>query len=572
MSIIIKTLKNNKKISKDLYKTLKSWLNVKPNLRLGIQWSEGFVNVTNNFKKLKKLDWSESKVFPLSLYKEGQLVSLDKDLKEIFLANINYPKMHYDDLSKRYEELLTERTIKNLFLFNNKGGVDLMMFFIDSRGNFVFNDFESKANYINLANNGNEIVSAGIKSILKAKKIICFCIDESAKDVVFKLNKKMIDEDDVLTYLHMHNDVTLYTLRSIINKNEINEESMSQNIQELKNKLLHEVDENKFFDAMKAEEEKEETNDAKKYNYEESSSEFEYDKKSKEEDENNLFESCDIKLKEDEICDNLDLKDSIDLPELDIDYYSEPTIEEEQTKELNLLDTINELNKEIKPETNNASIENEGIEVSDDNLPNNKKDLIKYIEIKEATLKQIEAFLYKNNLDRLKDKKNEEYFLVNKKIPDLEKIKSEQKPNFASNKDLKEEVNNNNHETKYSIEYIIGIRPTPMLMVWHDKNEKFFSDLVETMKNDLDIKFNQEWDTEIEHVWNDGAYIIYDKNSYNVKSLAFSSDDRLFYLLRYINKPLKFNFDTEKEYNKLQELKEKWVDEVRVVDNYEQKQ
>lgn len=228
MSITIKSCKNYKKIAKEVKKIFKQQLESKPNSIIGMEWQDDFLKVTNNLKKIIKLDWFSTHIFPLATYIEEQNNPLDKYLVENFINKINIPFSHYEDIRKLAIKYYLENKQNDLFLFDVQGGVDLLVFFIDSRGNFVFNDYESKKTYLNKANNGTDLISIGIKSILNAKKIVCFCIEEASKDVIFKLNRKVIDVDDVLTYLHLHNDVTLFTLNSIINKHEINDEPMTQ--------------------------------------------------------------------------------------------------------------------------------------------------------------------------------------------------------------------------------------------------------------------------------------------------------------------------------------------------------
>lgn len=228
MSIVVKSLKNYKKIWKELKKILKEQLNEKPNSVIGIEWKDELLKITNNLKKINNLDWFNTHIFPLYFYLQQQKVPLDKELVDNFIKEISLPSSHYEDITKLATKLAKENRANDLFLFENLGGVDLLIFFIDSRGNFAFNDYESKKSYLNKANNGSDLISIGIKSILNAKKIICFCIEEASKDIVFKLNKKVVDSDDLITYLQLHNDITLYTLRNIINKNEINNDSMTQ--------------------------------------------------------------------------------------------------------------------------------------------------------------------------------------------------------------------------------------------------------------------------------------------------------------------------------------------------------
>ncbi len=548
MSICIRTLKNTRKISRDFSRELKQLLEIKPNSRIGLEWKDDLYKVTNNFKKLKKLDWSQTKFFPLAIYAEKQLVPLDKEIKEKFLKQVNFNNLNYENIDMKLEDFISNNNLKNLFTFDTSGGVDLAIFFIDSRGNFAFNDFESRPTFINHANNGSEILSAGIKSLLSAKRIICFALEEKSRNIIKKLNKKIIDEDDVLTYLHFHNNVTLYTTQSIFRKFEVNESQMTQNIIALREKLLKDDEEvnmkkedTSLGQTPNSSELNLKNNNENMTNLDKelkenipgidlSSKQIDYEEEDKEDDvvQNTLFETADDKVeeKEEEVINNEDdivnessevvsedinIKDSIDLPEIDLDYYSDYSVEKDE-KELEY----------VKPDNLNE------IEIE---LPNDPKAIERYIQIKEETLKQIEAFIMNNKLSKLKNKTQEKHFLIKNRrkmfndeyvVCDLSKL--------------------------YELSYIPDNRPTPMLMVWNEKNKESFDNIVSEMNENIKLNEFGEWIDDYTHVWNDGAYIIYDKNNNDVKCITFSSDDRLIFLLRYICKPLVFKFDSNEDY------------------------
>lgn len=605
MSIVIKTLKNTKKISRDLNKTLKRILINKPNARIGFDWRDDFLKVSNNLKKIKKLDWSQSKIFPLAVYKEKQVVPLDKDLIEKFLNEINFNKINYSNIAKMLEKMLQDHKENDLFLFNTLGGVDLLMFFIDSRGNFIYNDFESKKHYLNKTTNANVIISAGIKSILKARKIICFCIDDSSKDIVFKLNKKFVDEDDILTYLHLHNDVTLYTLNSIIQKSEVNNDLVSQNLGEIKNKLYATEDDYIFFDEeIKDENElnsKELNLDANNENMSNLDKELEeinlveddieqdddVEKTIQKENqidqvlnkkENNLFNYEKKKEVEDK---NLDFENDENAKEIVL---NEENVIETDNLEINLsLDDDNFVEKEIEEiKHENTFIKNKiNFQTHSNYLPSTREELIKYIQIKKETLNQIENIILKSKLQELKHKTQEKYWLLqqyrqtnpNKPLPkevendfftskEANKEKQEIEEFKSENTTIDIGVENNN--SKYRFNYYEGLRPVPMLMVWHDKNESFYLDLKNEMHESLNISFDFDWIDEYDHVWNDGCYIIYDKANQLIKAMAFRDVDRLLFLLRYINKNLTFIFDSQKDYETIKNFSIYHEDEIKV--------
>ncbi|MDE5553013.1 MAG: hypothetical protein K2I67_00515, partial [Malacoplasma sp.] len=139
-------------------------------------------------------------------------------------------------MSDRILKLNSENKIDHLYDFD--GGIDLMIFSIDSRGNFVFNDYESEVSLINLANNGNDIYSPGIASILMTKKIICFVLEDATEKVLKVLNEKMIEKSDALTYLQLHSDCSIYTLRDFLSKKEVNKNFPNQDYSEFRNEIL----------------------------------------------------------------------------------------------------------------------------------------------------------------------------------------------------------------------------------------------------------------------------------------------------------------------------------------------
>ena len=236
MSVIIKPIKNIKKISKHISKEIKKLIKEKPRLRIGIDWNNSTQSVLDIVKKNKKIDWYNTKIFSLSEYKNKQNHSLESDLYKNFIENINIYKNNFESMSDRILKLDSENKINHLYNFD--GGIDLMIFSIDSRGNFVFNDYESEVSLINLANNGNDIYSPGIVSILMVKKIICFVLEDATEKVLKVLNEKMIEKSDVLTYLQLHSDCSIYTLTNFLSKKEVNKNFPSQDYSEFRNEVL----------------------------------------------------------------------------------------------------------------------------------------------------------------------------------------------------------------------------------------------------------------------------------------------------------------------------------------------
>lgn len=550
MSIIIKSLKNTKKIGKDFSKTLKAMLAEKPNLRIGIEWKNDFLKVTNDLKKIKKLDWSQTRIFPLAFYTEKQNDLIFKEMENNFLSEVNFSKENLVNMGMLYEGLKRENNTTKLFTFDDHGGVDLLIFFIDSRGNFVFNDFESKKTYLNHVEKDSKIISAGIKSILSAKKIICFCIDNSSKEIVFNLNKKHIDDDNILTFLHLHNDVTLYTLYDIINKYEINDASLVQNIAYIKGELFNNRDIDSESDETKKNKDNKKDEEIKLFESNVESEKEEYaEAATKEEDDNqnqSEDESDDISDEDfNEIVDTINISSSIDLPKMDDLYHDGDESSKTDDEVSSFYDLVyNNTTEQEEKSLSNAI--NELHNKYPSIVPEDAEGLEKYIKIKEETLSNIENLIIKNKL-------------VLKEI-------TEKKLSF-----LKEQISVNeyvdNSKSNYKFEYFEGIRPTPMLMVWHDLNEEFHNELSKEMKEKFGIDFNLIWTKDYNHVWNDGCYIIFDANNNKIISMAFNSDDRLLYLLRYINKNLWFDFNSSNSFNKMNSLLKDNENELRVFIN-----
>lgn len=220
MAVKIRTLRNTKVIAKKFIKEIKSLVSKKPNARIGIMWDDSLLSIYEDVIKSKKIKWNNTKIFSLVEYKDDLTVTFENTLFSEFVNKLNLERENYESLKERINDL---KSISNLNdLYKIEDGIDLMIFPIDKRGNFLFNDFESKISYINYGNNGNEIVTPGIKSIMFAKKIICFAIQDGSEDMVEIVNSKNILSNEFVSLLNIHNNITLFTLYSIIKKKNIN--------------------------------------------------------------------------------------------------------------------------------------------------------------------------------------------------------------------------------------------------------------------------------------------------------------------------------------------------------------
>lgn len=86
--------------------------------------------------------------------------------------------------------------------------------------------------------------------------------------------------------------------------------------------------------------------------------------------------------------------------------------------------------------------------------------------------------------------------------------------------------------------YKLGIRPIPRIAMFNTKNDEIFSEISSYMKNFFSINSLQQLDTQHIHMWNPGAYLVYDDETLRITNIAFSDFSNLIFLFRYINKEL----------------------------------
>lgn len=220
MAVKIRTLRNTKVIAKKFIKEIKSLVSKKQNARIGIMWDDSLIPIYEEVIKSRKIKWTNTKIFSLVEYKDDLTVTFENTLFSEFVNKLNLERSNYESLKERINDLKTTNSLNDLYKMDD--GIDLMIFPIDKRGNFLFNDFESKISYINYGNNGNEIVAPGIKSIMLAKKIVCFVIQDGSEDMVEIVNSRNIISNEFVSLLNIHNNITLFTLYSIIKKKNIN--------------------------------------------------------------------------------------------------------------------------------------------------------------------------------------------------------------------------------------------------------------------------------------------------------------------------------------------------------------
>ena len=358
MAVVIKSCKNIKQLNKKIIKDIKKILSDKPSSRIGFYWDESLSEIFNALVKTKKIQWFSSRIVPIVEYKDDQTLMFEDILKNHFIDKIDISQGNYASLKDRINKLTDNDNLNDLYKFND--GLDLIIFGIDKRGNFLFNDFESKIDYINYANNGNQLISPGIKSIMLAKQIICIVVDSEADNIVRIINDKKIDKDDIITLLNFHNNITLFTTSNIIKKKEINKEGLSEEYTPLYEELFSDVSSNETQEEYKP------SNSL----FEDKASESILDNKDDElEDE----EELDLSSKTEDKSIETDLLEHLD----DLVKDEEPTQEELNAIEEELSDepVILEDDVEIvnEPEDNYNSLSLDDVEVIDTDENNNQE-------------------------------------------------------------------------------------------------------------------------------------------------------------------------------------------------------
>lgn len=359
MAVVIKSCKNIKQLNKKIIKDIKKILSDKPSSRIGFYWDESLSEIFNALVKTKKIQWFSSRIFPIVEYKDDQTLMFEDILKNHFIDKIDISQGNYASLKDRINKLTDNDNLNDLYKFND--GLDLIIFGIDKRGNFLFNDFESKIDYINYANNGNQLISPGIKSIMLAKQIICIVVDSEADNIVRIINDKKIDKDDIITLLNFHNNITLFTTSNIIKKKEINKEGLSEEYTPLYEELFSDVSSNE------TQEESKPSNSL----FEDKASESILDNK---DDEPEDEEELDLSSKTEDKSIETDLLEHLD----DLVKDEEPTQEELnaiEEEELSDEPVILEDDVEIvnEPEDNYDSLSLDDVEVIDNDENNNQE-------------------------------------------------------------------------------------------------------------------------------------------------------------------------------------------------------
>lgn len=493
MALKIRTFRNEKVIAKKFIKELKKVISHKPDARIGLIWDESLASIYELVMKSKKLKWENVKLFSLVEYKDNQTVTFENTLYTEFINKLNnISRQNYESLRERIDELRTEQKLNDLYKFD--GLIDLMIFPVDKRGNFLFNDFESKISYINYGNNGNEIITPGIKSIMFAKQIICFAIEDGCENVVEVLNSKKISSKEFYSLLNVHDNITLFTLYSLIKKRQINKNPYVEDKDNIADKVLSTSYEGDLVDELEINDDEEKISDIKKETFGDTSHLSDMDEDDDDEDENEEDDLTNVELsdKEEEIQEehlansleedddnniideplNND-KDNLDDVIKDVIGEEEPTQEEldaieaeEEYQEESLLDALKDeyASKDEDEELSYSSLPKEGFEDDSEFMVREYDD--KFLaENQEETVigeSEVESALYGESeemddyiasklkqMEKLKDQEEyipEHHGSIDEEIRELESVKQqledelkalENKPtnNYVSNDD-----------------------------------------------------------------------------------------------------------------------------------------
>ena len=422
MAVVIKTLRKSKVVAKKFIKELKKIIKYNPDLRIGMYWDESLSFIYDQLLLQKKIKWENVRFFNLVEYKEEQNDSFEKRLYDNFLSKLkNFNKNNLEGLSDRIANLTKENKIDDLYSVNE--GIDLLIFSIDKRGNYLFNDFESKIAFINSSSNGNEILSPGIKSIVKAEQIFCFALEDECDNIVSDINSKKITSSQNHSLLNIHENITLFTTYDIIKKKEIN-------------KSYYVIDDESLIEKVNAKEKDFSNSLESKEQIIEEKPDQEILSEKKVEDDLNIDDSNEEDKKE------VDLESNSDKSNLNDELND--AIAKEEVEENDLVeDEVNESHPELL-------FTNDDFDVKDEKITN-----IHDREVESALFKSNELDeIISNKIKVMDDLKNSEIQLkndeINSKIESLENVKEELEKELAVlENDIVVSDNRESEEKKY---------------------------------------------------------------------------------------------------------------------------
>lgn len=229
----ILSFKDYDELSNEACNIILNQVNLKPNSILGLATGSTPLGMYKHLIKAYKnnlVDFSKVKTFNLDEY-----LNLNKENNQSYyyfmmhnlfnhinidINNINIPNGNAKDMLKECEEYENK--------INNSAGVDIQVLGIGVNGHIGFNEpsnfFEPKTHIVTLDEKTIEsnsrffsskeevptkAITMGIKTIMKAKKIILLANGENKADAIFKTVNGKIDPKVPASILQLHNDVTI---------------------------------------------------------------------------------------------------------------------------------------------------------------------------------------------------------------------------------------------------------------------------------------------------------------------------------------------------------------------------
>ncbi|MFP4461110.1 MAG: glucosamine-6-phosphate deaminase [Thermotogota bacterium] len=236
--MIIKRYENNEQMSVKAAKIVKEQIVEKPNSVLGLPTGSSPLGMYDQLIAMYKrgeIDFSSVKTFNLDEYcglptdhPQSYHKFMDKNFfrhVNIKPENIHMPKPDKDgqqSVCEEYEQLIRQA-----------GGIDLQILGIGRNGHIGFNEpgtsFSSRTHVIQLHeetrqanarffNTIEEVpkaaVTMGIKTIMRAQKILLLISGEAKQEALYKLVQSSVSEAFPASALQLHPDVTVLTEKS----------------------------------------------------------------------------------------------------------------------------------------------------------------------------------------------------------------------------------------------------------------------------------------------------------------------------------------------------------------------
>lgn len=224
---------NNEKISKLIAEDFIKVIKEKPNAVLGLATGTSPLQVYANLVKANKegrISFKNCRTFNLDEY-----VGLEGTHNQSYRYFMNENLFNHIDIDKKNTNVLLGvgdyKSFMNKYdqMIEDAGGIDIQILGIGSDGHIAFNEpgtsFDSLTHETALTeqtikdnsrlfNDISEVptraITMGLKSIMKAKKIVLIATGKNKAKAVYGLIKGPINEDMPCSILQKHPDVTVY--------------------------------------------------------------------------------------------------------------------------------------------------------------------------------------------------------------------------------------------------------------------------------------------------------------------------------------------------------------------------